>query len=502
MISMHIETHVLVRADVAAIFTHLHRLLTELGGEWCLVGGYVRDGLLGRPSRDIDLAVRGDAVAIASQVADALDGKFVLLDEVHQVARVVLTQGGEKWYVDFAAMRGAVEGDLGKRDFTIDAIAVPIAPFEAGLNRVECIDPLGGLSDLEGKVIRAVSDSAFRDDPARLLRAFRLAAELGFSIDGHTETIIERDGHLAASVAGERVREEVVRIVETGRAAETFRHLDRLGLLDVLIPELAPAKGVTQPKEHFWDVFDHSLETVAAVERLLLALTLNGDLLDPFAYRDELARHFEEGIGGGGLTRKGLLKIAALLHDVAKPRARTVEENGRIRFLGHSQMGADVADGILEHFRFSSREKKMVTAIINHHLRPGHLSNAPEWPTRRAIYRYFRDSGEVGIDTLFLSLADHLATRGPVFEMEGWREHVRITEYMLAARFGAENVVSAPRLVDGTVLIDTFGLMPGPRIGELLEAVREAQASGEIETEDDALDFVRKELGTDHAAQR
>lgn len=499
---MQIETHVLVRADSAAIFTRLRKILADSGGEWYLVGGYVRDGLLGRPSHDIDLTVRGDAVAIASEVADALSGKFVLLDEAHQVARVVLMQSGERWYVDFAAMRGSIESDLGERDFTVDAIAVGLAPFEVGLNRVECIDPLGGLSDLEGKRIRAASDSVFRDDPARLLRAFRLAAELGFSMDGHTETLIERDGSLVTLVAGERVREELVRILETDRAAETFRRLNRLGLLDLLIPELAPAKGVTQPKEHFWDVFDHSLETVAAVERLLVALTRKGDLLDSFAYSDELARHFGEGIGGGGLTRRGLLKLTALLHDVAKPQARTVEENGRIRFLGHSQIGADVADAILERFRFSSRERKVVTATIDQHLRPGHLSNAPELPTRRAIYRYFRDTGDVGIDTLFFSLADHLATRGPAFEMEGWRDHVKVTEHMLAGRFAGDGAVPPPRLLDGNVLIDKFGLVPGPQVGKLLEAVREAQASGEIETEEDALDFIRKELGTNHVAQR
>jgi poly(A) polymerase len=188
------------------------------------------------------------------------------------------------------------------------------------------------------------------------------------------------------------------------------------------------------------------------------------------------------------------MKLAALLHDVAKPETKRIDEKGRMRFLGHAQQGASTTDSIMERLRFSSREKRMVTKMIEQHLRPGHLSNADEMPTRRAIYRYFRDTAEVGIDTLFLSLADHLVTRGPALEMEGWQEHVEMTRYMLAKWFEEETSVSPPKLINGHDLMETFGLVPGPKIGALLEAVREAQASGEIATKEDALDFVRREV--------
>ena len=153
-----------------------------------------------------------------------------------------------------------------------------------------------------------------------------------------------------------------------------------------------------------------------------------------------------------------------------------------------------IADSILERFRFSSRERQIITGIIDQHLRPGHLSNASELPTKRAIYRYFRDTGDVGIDTLFLSLADHLATRGPLLEMDGWLEHVAVTQYMLSKWFEEQSIISPPKLISGKILIDKFGLTPGPEIGNLLESVREAQASGEITTEAEAFDFVKKEL--------
>ncbi len=459
----------------------------------------------------------------------------MLLDEIHQVARVVLFQDEERWYLDFATTRGTIEEDLSKRDFTIDAIAMALD--EGSPNRL--IDPLGGVSDLERRLIRMARNSAFIDDPARLLRAFRLAAELGFSIDGETEAIIERDRELINSVSGERVRDELGRILETVRAADSLRHLDKLGLLDLILPELAASKGVQQPKEHYWNVFDHSLEAVAAVELLLAALTEEGRdagrqsavgsigderdedekmrrcppshplTLTPSQTIDyrlstndyDLAGYFGEEVADGR-TRRGLIKLAALLHDVAKPQTKRIDETGRMRFLGHAQQGADIADSIMERLRYSSRERRMVTRMIEQHLRPGHLSNCYEMPTRRAIYRYFRDTADVGIDTLFLSLADHLMTRGPVLDTEDWQEHVEVTRYMLARWFEKETTLSPPKLINGHDLINEFGLPPGPRIGALLEAVRETQACGEIATREDALDFVRKEVGRNNAIER
>lgn len=498
MVITSMQTNMFAGAEAAAILAQLQALLAPQGIECYLVGGYVRDGLLGRASHDIDLTVAGDAVGVARRVAAACDARFVLLDETHQVARVVLLRNEERWHLDFATTRGTIEEDLAKRDFTINAIAMDVDRIEPGWNEVELIDPLDGLGDIQRGIIRMADNSAFIDDPARLLRAFRLAAELDFSIDYETEATIERDREPIKDVSGERVQDELGRILETGKAAGSLRHLDQLGLLDLLLPELAPSRGVEQPKEHYWNVFDHSLETVAAVERLLVALTREGDLLDSLAFSPDLAEHLGKGVAGGR-TRRGLIKLAALLHDVAKPQAKRIDENGRMRFLGHAQQGAIITDSIMERLRFSSREKRMVTRIIEQHLRPGHLSNADERPTRRAIYRYFRDTADVGIDILFLSLADHLATRGPALEMDNWQEHVEMTQYMLARRFEEETTVSPPKLINGHDLINEFGLAPGPKIGVLLEAVREAQASGEIATKEEALHFVRR--GWDNATE-
>jgi poly(A) polymerase len=206
----------------------------------------------------------------------------------------------------------------------------------------------------------------------------------------------------------------------------------------------------------------------------------------------DLEQHFAEEVSHGS-TRRSLLKLAGLLHDIAKPQTKATEASGRVRFLGHGQVGAVIATNMLERLRFSTREIKLVETEIKHHLRPGQMSQQG-LPTRRAIYRYFRDTEDVGIDILFLSLADHLATRGPHLDLDHWREHTRMVEYVINQRFEQESLVFPPKLVDGHDLIDIFGLSPGLKVGQMLEVVREAQGVGEIATREEALAFIKRLL--------
>ncbi len=485
----------LAAEEAASLLAKLRELLGERGNVCYVVGGFVRDGLMGRTNSDIDVVVAGDAPLVASEVAKSFGTRVVPLDEVNQVARIVLPQAGGHWHLDFATMRGSIEEDLGSRDFTINALALNLADIRGGWSQVRVIDPLGGYRDLSSRTVRAASEASFQQDPARLLRAVRLAATLGFSIDPTTEALMQRDHELVTTVAAERLRDELCYILETPRAYHSFRYLDRLGLLDPIMPELAATKGAAQPKEHFWDVFDHSLETVAAVERLLRQESgeKEDELLTLVPWSPDIARHFARQVGAGP-TRGSLLKLAGLLHDIGKPATKTIEQNGRMRFLGHAQLGAAMVVGLMERLRFSNRETKMVQLMIEHHMRPGYLV-AQEMPSRRAIYRYFRDTAEVGIDTLFLALADHLATRGPTLDLDEWHRHAETTQYVLSKWFQEQATVVPPKFIDGHTLIDKLGLAPGPQIGELLEAVREAQAAGEISTAEEALNFVTKRLG-------
>ncbi len=205
-----------------------------------------------------------------------------------------------------------------------------------------------------------------------------------------------------------------------------------------------------------------------------------------------LQEHFDDEISHGS-TRRSLLKLAALLHDIAKPGTKTIEEDGRTRFLGHPQEGAADAAAIMERLRFSRREIQFVELLVKYHLRPTQMSNEGA-PTRRAIYRYFRDTGDEGIDILFLSLADHLAARGPALDEHQWAEHTRMTGYVLDRHFEEASLSRPPKLLDGDDIMKTYGLEPGPRIGELLEALKEAQAAGEVTDKQGALEYVARLL--------
>ncbi|MEE8373651.1 MAG: HD domain-containing protein [Dehalococcoidia bacterium] len=480
--------------EATSLLDSLKDLLQRRSIECYVVGGFVRDGLLGRVNRDIDVAVSGNAIEIASSVAGDLGARVIPLNEANQVARIVLRRAGHEWHLDFATLRGSIEEDLQLRDFTINAIATALPDFAGGFSEAHIIDPLGGRLDLSRRVVRATGSDCFLNDPARLLRAIRFAAVLDFSIDRDTEALIQRDHRLITTVAAERLRDELWHILETPRAYQSLQHLERLGMLKEIMPELCVTEGVTQPKEHFWNVFDHSLHTVDTVERVLRERDFQEDdeVLSLAPWSSEIAEH----VGGeisAGRSRKALVKLAGLLHDIGKPATKTVEEDGRMRFLGHAKEGAAATAGLMERLRFSNREINLVQSMVEHHMRSGDLLKGGV-PSRRAIYRFFRDTADVGIETLLLGLADHLAARGPSLDLGEWRKHCEMTQYVLSSWFEEQARIVPPKLIDGHMLIERFGMAPGSQIGELLEIVREAQAAGEVETMEQAMDLIAMRL--------
>jgi poly(A) polymerase len=490
----------LIEPSVSFLLTRTSSFLVAQDIEAYVVGGFIRDALLGRETADIDIAVAGDSLEIGAQVANALGGRYVPLDKVNRIGRVILADkeapiSSKLLELDFSPLRGSVTEDLAQRDFTIDAMAVELSRLAEGHRDIPIIDPLSGLSDLREGVIRAVSPKVFQSDAARLLRGVRLAYELGFSLERQTETLIQRHSHLVSGVAGERLREELLRLLAITGGEKPLSHLDELGLLTTIIPELLPEKGVTQPKEHFWDVFTHSLKAVAAADFLLRRGDweyATNDVLAAAPWSAKLNEHFNQSVVSGS-TRRILVKLAALLHDIAKPQTKTLEADGRTRFLGHGKQGADTVASILRRLRFSSKEIKLVDNMVRYHLRPTQMSQEG-LPSPRAIYRFFRDADEAGINILFLSLADHLATRGPNLKLEPWREHTQVVSHILDKRFEEERVITPPKLISGHDLIDIFSLSPGPEMGQLLELVREAQASGELNTREEALSYIRQHL--------
>ncbi len=478
-----------IKSDSSRLLSEISRFITRKKIHSYVVGGFLRDTLLERDTADIDIAVAADALEIAKEAADAFNGKFVTLDDVNLVGRVIMPDG--KWQIDFSTLQSDIFQDLARRDFTIDAMAVELG---AGFNTKNIIDPFHGQDDLHHRLIKAVSDTIFKKDAVRLLRAVRLAAELNFTLESNTEKLIAQDSSLITGVAGERVREELLRLLNLSGAGSHLFYLDKLGLLTAMIPELAVAKGVEQPQEHTWDVFDHSIQTVAATEFVLRESPweyADAAVLSAVPWSEKIEEHFNREISSGS-TARSMLKLAALLHDIAKPQTKTTEGE-RTRFLGHADIGAETAAAIMERLRFSNREIQLVTLLIKYHLRPTQMSNEG-MPSNRAIYRYFRDTGEAGIDLLYLCLADHLAARAAALDLNQWQEHCRLTEYVLAKHFTEETLAAPPKIFDGNDIIRIFKLKPGPKIGELLEELREAQAAGEITTREQAVAYIRNLL--------
>ncbi len=484
------------RQLIENILAPVASFLKEQNGQAYLVGGFVRDWLLGKDTADIDVAIAGDVLKTGRKVAAAVQGKYMVLDKTNRVVRIIVDRDREikRWQIDFSPFAVSIEEDLRRRDFTINAIAIDLDEFIQKGKEVRLIDPFGGERDLKKGLVRAVNGQVFEADPVRLLRAVRLAAEYDFKIEENTEDLIRGYCQLIGNMPGERIREELLRLLALPAAGNFIGYLDKLGLLLALFPELAESKGVKQPREHFWDVFDHSVETVAAAEYLLKERDwryVDEDLLTTAPWSKVIKEHFAQEVSKGS-NRRMMLKLAGLLHDVAKPKTKTVADNGKVHFLGHAKEGAAIAVTILERMRFSSKEIKLVETLIYHHLRPAQMTDK-ELPTHRAIYRYFRDTGGAGIDVLFLALADYLATRGSEVDLEEWRHHCQLINYILGEHF-KEREAPPPRLITGHDLMNIFGLTPGREIGKLLEIVGEAQAAGEVTNREEALALVERLL--------
>lgn len=466
------------------ILEQIIRFLRRQNVNAYLVGGSVRDQVLGRPSmRDIDIALEGNASALARAFADMMGGAFYLMDAEHNVARVILG----KLYVDFSELRGTLEQDLATRDLTINAMARPLG--ESSNDTRNVIDPFQGLADLRARQIRAVSDRSFHD-PVRMLRAVRIAGDLEMTVEPHTESLIERDAAMLARAPMERARDEFFKILAQPGVVIQLRYMHRLGLLGSLLPEVAALQGIRQSAPHTFDVFEHTLHCVEELVKIQArdyVEIANGELAA------ELGSHFNQVISGDRM-RGPLLRLAALLHDIGKPETLSVDDEGNIHFYEHEMRGAKMAGDILRRLRFSNDEIEIVTRTIEHHLRPPQLARAAK-VSNRAVYRFFRDTGDEGIEICVLSLAD---SRGKsALSLEPDKDEIlrKMLANLLEKYYRSpETVIAPPVLLDGRTLMKELGVTPGPRVGQLLEAIREAQADGQVNSREEALALARQIL--------
>lgn len=480
-----------------------------------LVGGSVRDLLLGRPTRDLDLAAPGNAIGLARRLADALDGAFFSLDAERDTGRAILYDpAGEPWHVDCAAWRAdTLAGDLLLRDLTINALAVDVHQPIGGL-----VDVVGGLDDLQQRLVRAVSERSLPDDPLRGLRAVRLAAELaslGFRLEANTAQQLRTHAPRLAECSVERVRDELVRLVHSERPGDWLQLLADLGQLAVVLPEVAILRGVAQSAPHHWDVFEHTQRVVSYVAWLQAWLagraTVDGvswpeQALDAVlaGQRSALLGHLAEATSAAR-SRTHMLRWAALCHDLGKPATRseevTASGQARIRFIGHERVGAGLAEELLRRLRFNEAEVQWVKRIVALHLRPLELAIAAPTPSRRAVFRYFRDAGQAGVDVALLSLADQRATSGPDLGQQEWQQLLAVVDRLLADYFDQRTNPQTP-LVTGRDLLTSLAIVPGRIVGRLLAEINEAQGAGDLHTRQEALEYAAALLASPWATRQ
>ncbi len=461
--------------SIAAARTALEE---DPGSAW-IVGGAIRDALLGKPVADADIAVEpGQEERASRAIGKVAGGSAFQLSEEHPAWRAVSATEG--WHVDVAALRAdSIVGDLRARDFTVNAIAVPLSGGDP-------IDPAGGLADSEARLLRAVSDATFEDDPIRLLRACRLSAGLGLAIDPGTVELARAHSAHAADPAGERQFAELRGIVTGPDPLLGIELMDQLAVTAVVLPELEALRGVVQNPNHHLDVLGH---TLAVLEEWL------GIEADIRSFAGDLAGEIEEFLAeplADELTRLGALRFGALFHDLGKPETRS-EGSGYVTFIGHDDVGARIIGGICRRLRTSRRLSAELQGLALHHLRLGFLIHQRPL-SRRAVYDYLVATEPVSADVTLLSVADRLAARGegPLASPEMVEAHLDLAREMLrdALAWHREGAPRPP--LTGDELADELGLSPGPEMGRLLEELRAEAFAGEISGRAQALERARQ----------
>jgi poly(A) polymerase len=464
------------RLAAAASIRLARRALKGKEETW-IVGGAIRNALLGEPVGDADLAVPpGEEERAARAIARASEGSVFPLSQEHATWRAISAEG---WHVDVVALRAeTIEADLAARDFTINAIAIPLAGGEP-------IDPTGGLADAEAHRLRAASEGAFDRDPLRLLRAVRIAARHDLTIEQGTVILARTAAPHAADPAGERQFAELRGIVGGPRPLAGLRLLDDLELTGVVLPELEALRGVVQNPNHHLDVLGH---TLAVLEEWL---AIESDLP---AYAGELAEEVRTFLAeplADELNRSQALRFGALFHDMGKPETRA-EGPGYVTFIGHDRVGARITAEICRRLRTSRRLSLHLQGLSLHHLRLGFLIH--ERPlSRRTVYDYLRSTEPVSADVTLLSAADRLAARGigPIAGPEMIEAHLELAREMLAEALAWHREGPPDPPLRGDELSLELGMSPGPEMGRVLEELRAATFAGEISDRAQAMELAK-----------
>lgn len=464
----------------------LNKIQTAIGKdvEAYIVGGYVRDFMLGIIAKDIDIVVEAEAVEeIAGMLACEVGGHFFYLREEHQLIRVEAMAEDGAYTIDLAPLMTSIESDLARRDFTVNAIAIDICSLNTP--HPEFIDPLEAIADIQSKTLRVASKNAITDDPLRILRGARFSVSLGLSIP----SLLMEDFCEAASglptVPGERIFEELARLAMIPEFSRALSCLKDAMALQVLFPECAGLFGVTQNEYHHLDAWDHTLESINQSEEVMGKLHSIWPL-----YAQWLEAELSQTVQGI-CTRRGAVKLGLLFHDIGKALTHTIDEEGAIHFYGHDKAGIELFAPISKRLKSSRKLDSIITTMIREHLRPGFYAK-DKISSKRTLARLFRASQGWFAELIIVAAADRLAARGPKSTTEIIDANLVYLEYLMSEYLKYREIKKRQPLIKGGELIAALKIAPGLQVGELQRAIDQAHEAGEINTREEALLFARK----------
>jgi poly(A) polymerase len=383
---------------------------------------------------------------------------------------------------DFSLLKGeGITEDLLKRDCTLNAIALPLDKFGTDDFLNYLIDPLGGMKDLNERRIRFIKEQNLIEDPLRVLRGFSLACQLDFEIEEVTLSLLQKHAQLLKEEAGERISEELFKMFAEKASWKFFKLMNEVRVLDSIFPHWDELRQPPHGPYHHLPIDEHSVESLKMLEILLEELK---DWKELNEYLDEEIR--------GKRARRQILKLATLLHDIGKPKAYFVDEDGKMKFTGHEKVGANmIRKEIGPRLKLSRAEIKVLYNMVYYHLRPGFLVECIH-TSKRAVFRYFRDTEEEALSIMLLSIADKKATRGQLTTEEDIREHEQILLGLIRKYFEEKEQIKPPRLINGNDVMEILEIPPSPLVGKILKEVQEKQALGQIKTREEAIDYLKR----------